>query len=30
MFVSSQKVESVDVKVYDAELLDENETSSTT
>ena len=30
MFVSSQKVESVEVKVYDAELLDENETSSTT
>ena len=30
MLVSSQKVESVDVKVYDAELLDENETSSTT
>lgn len=30
MFVSSQKVESAEIKVYDAELLDENETSSTT
>ena len=30
MFVSSQKVESAEMKVYDAELLDENETSSTT
>ena len=30
MFVLSQKGESVDIKVYDAELLDENETSSTT
>ena len=30
MFVLNQKEESPDLKVYDAELLDENETSSTT
>jgi cyclophilin family peptidyl-prolyl cis-trans isomerase len=30
MYVMSQKEESPDLKVYDAELLDENETSSTT
>ncbi|MDC0285819.1 hypothetical protein OAK42_01610, partial [Candidatus Poseidoniaceae archaeon] len=30
MYVMSQKEGSPDLKVYDAELLDENETSSTT
>ncbi len=30
VYVVSQKEESPDLKVYDAELLDENDTSSTT